>query len=157
MMVTKLTEQSNVMIECVQNHTPHVMIIDEIGRPQEVEAARTCKQRGVRMISSAHGNLKTLMKNAHLKGLIGGIELVTVGDEEAKKGGSLNKLKAQRQGEPVFDVIIELTRENTNIWTVIPDTAKAVDSMLERKPYTVEIRSRDPLTNIFSMRLETLS
>ena len=154
MMVTKLSEQGNVMIECVQNHTPHVMVIDEIGRPKEVEAARTCKQRGVRMISSAHGNLKMLMKNAQLKGLIGGIESVTLGDEAAKKSpdGSLNKLKPQRQGEPVFDVIIELTRENNNIWTIVTNTAEAVDSILERKPYTVQVRSRDP----FSMHLETV-
>jgi stage III sporulation protein SpoIIIAA len=105
MMVTKLSEQSNVMIECVQNHTPHVMIIDEIGRPHEVDAARTCKQRGVRMISSAHENLRTLMKNPQLKGLIGGIEVVTVRDEAAKisSNGAVNKLTPQRQGEPVFE------------------------------------------------------
>jgi len=57
MMVNTLNDQANVMIQCVQNHTPSVMVIDEIGRPLEVEAARTCKQRGVRMIASAHGDL----------------------------------------------------------------------------------------------------
>jgi len=58
MMVNTLNDQANVMIQCVQNHTPTVMVIDEIGRPMEVEAARTCKQRGVRMVASAHGSLR---------------------------------------------------------------------------------------------------
>jgi len=64
------------------------MIIDEIGRLQEVEAARTCKQRGIRTISSAHGNFKTLIKKPHLKGLVGRIEVVTVGDDAAKRGSN---------------------------------------------------------------------
>jgi stage III sporulation protein SpoIIIAA len=92
------------MVECVQNHTPEIMVIDEIGRPAEVEAARTCKQRGVRMIASAHGDLRKLVKNKQLRGLIGGVETVTLGDEAAKKeakkngmGGGIQKMKAQRQ------------------------------------------------------------
>eukprot|EP00979_Chaetoceros_neogracilis_P018964 scaffold11532_cov492-Chaetoceros_neogracile.AAC.1 len=73
-MVPSLDEQSSVMVECVQNHTPHVMVIDEIGRPKEVQAARTVKQRGVRIIASAHGDLRRLLKNKDLVGLVGGIE-----------------------------------------------------------------------------------
>ena len=76
--------QGDVMIEGVQNHTPEVMVIDEIGRTSEVEAARTCKQRGVRMIASAHGDLRKLIKNPKLVGLVGGKETVTLGDAEAK-------------------------------------------------------------------------
>jgi stage III sporulation protein SpoIIIAA len=83
--VKSLEEQSSVMIECVQNHTPEIMVIDEIGRPAEVEAARTCKQRGVRMIASAHGDLRKLLKNRQLRGLIGGVEQVTLGDATAKQ------------------------------------------------------------------------
>jgi stage III sporulation protein SpoIIIAA len=61
-MVASLDAQAAVMVECVQNHTPHVMVIDEIGRPREVNAARTCKQRGVRLIASAHGDLRKLVR-----------------------------------------------------------------------------------------------
>ena len=103
-MVPSLDDQADVMVECVQNHTPEIMVIDEIGRPAEVEAARTCKQRGVRMIASAHGDLRKLVKNKQLRGLIGGVETVTLGDEAAKKeakkngmGGGIQKMKAQRQ------------------------------------------------------------
>jgi stage III sporulation protein SpoIIIAA len=77
--VRHLADQCSVMIEGVQNHTPEVMVIEEIGRPEEVDAARTCKMRGVRMIASAHGDLRKLIKNKQLKGLVGGIEVVTLG------------------------------------------------------------------------------
>ncbi|EQC26327.1 hypothetical protein SDRG_15815, partial [Saprolegnia diclina VS20] len=74
MMVPSLDDQAAVMVECVQNHTPEVMVIGEIGRPNEVEAARTCKQRGVRIVASAHGDLRKLLKNKPLRGLVGGVE-----------------------------------------------------------------------------------
>ena len=80
-----LAEQGDLMIEGVQNHTPEVMVIDEIGRQAEVDAARTCKQRGVRMIASAHGDLRKLIKNKELRGLVGGLEKVTLGDAQAKE------------------------------------------------------------------------
>ena len=116
MMVKSLDEQAHVMIECVQNHTPDIMVIDEIGRLTEVEAARTCKQRGVRLVASAHGDLRKLIKNPKIRGLIGGVETVTLGDAQAKLeakrhcGSGIEKLKAQRAGAPVFDVIVELRR-----------------------------------------------
>ena len=74
MMVPSLDTQSQVMVECVQNHTPHVMVIDEIGRPREVDTARTVKQHGVRIVASTHGTFQSLMKNKQLKGLLGGLE-----------------------------------------------------------------------------------
>ena len=150
MMVPSLDQQSAVMVECVQNHTPHVMVIDEIGRPKEVEAARTVKQRGVRIVASAHGDLRRLLKNRELRGLVGGVESVTLGDalatEEAKKhgGGSISKLKAQRGGEPTFDVIVEVRRGAHHEWQVTLDVAAAVDSVLEGKPYHVQRRMREP-------------
>jgi stage III sporulation protein SpoIIIAA len=124
MQVRSLEEQSDVMIEGVQNHTPKVMVIDEIGRPSGVEAARTVKQRGVRIIASAHGDLRKLLKNKQQRGLIGGVELVTLGDvqakEEARKRGlhpssSIDKIRAQRAGAPVFDIFVELPNE----WRVV--------------------------------------
>ncbi|KAJ1461897.1 hypothetical protein M885DRAFT_432156, partial [Pelagophyceae sp. CCMP2097] len=116
MMVPSLQAQAAVMTECIQNHTPEVIVIDEIGRPNEVEAARTCKQRGARLVASAHGDLRKLVKNGQLNGLVGGIMSVTLGDVEAKAEASRHgddvpsKLKAQRAGAPVFDVIVELRR-----------------------------------------------
>eukprot|EP00965_Chrysotila_dentata_P156599 5174456-Pleurochrysis_carterae.AAC.1 len=85
MMVPSLDDQSAVMVECVQNHTPHVMVIDEIGRQQEVDAARTVKRRGVRMVASAHGTLRDLIANPELNGLVGGVATATVGDAMAKE------------------------------------------------------------------------
>lgn len=75
------------MIEGVQNHSPEVMIIDEIGRPQEVRAARTCKERGVAMVGSAHGSFSSLLRNNDLKGLLGGLVAVTLGDKAAAENG----------------------------------------------------------------------
>ena len=71
------------MIEAVQNHSPDVIVIDEIGRRQEVVAAGTIKRRGVRLMASAHGDFRDLLKNGELRGLLGGIQKVTVGDAQA--------------------------------------------------------------------------
>lgn len=164
MMVPSLDQQSDVMIECVQNHTPAIMVIDEIGRPKEVKAARTVKQRGVRIIASAHGDLRKLVKNAELRGLVGGIEQVTMGDamakEEAKKrqqkleedgketGGifSASKTKVQRASEPTFEIIVEVRRGLYHQCRIIKDSATAVDRILEGREYETEFRCRDPRT-----------
>ena len=97
MMVPNLNKQAAVLIEAVQNHTPDVIICDEIGRIEEVEAMQTVKERGVRCIASAHGDLRGLVANKQLDGLVGGIETVTVGDgkafkDQAKFGGQLSKV-----------------------------------------------------------------
>ena len=156
MMVPSLDMQSSVMVECVQNHTPHVMVIDEIGRLKEVQAARTVKQRGVRMIASAHGSFRTLLKNKDLNGLIGGIESVTIGDEMAKeeakrKNKPISKRKVQRCSEPTFEVIVEVQRGSRNEWRVISDSARAVDQILDGLNYKAQLRIRDPVTG--TMRL----
>jgi stage III sporulation protein SpoIIIAA len=160
MMVPILDKQGDIMIECVQNHTPEVMVIDEIGRPSEVEAARTCKQRGVRLIASAHGDLRKLTKNPKLRGLVGGIETVTLGDAQAKveskkkKGSGIQKLKAQRAGAPVFDTIVELRRGAHHEWSIIMDVASAVDKVLEGAEYPTQRRIRDPKTGAIQLHLE---
>ncbi|CAK4658370.1 unnamed protein product [Aphanomyces euteiches] len=147
-MVPSLDAQSSVMVECVQNHTPEVIVIDEIGRASEVEAARTCKQRGVRIIASAHGNLRKLLKNKPLRGLVGGVESVVMGDAMAQNLGNFQKKIAQRGGEPVFDVVIELEKRQYNAWCVVTNVGKAVDAILEGKKYqaTVRTRSEDGFT-----------
>lgn len=135
MMVPSLDTQCQVMVECVQNHTPHVMVIDEIGRPKEVDAARTVKQRGVRIVASAHGSFRSMMKNKQLKGLLGGFEQVI------KTGGVP---KTERVSAPTFEVVIEVQRKSYHQWVVIPDVDKAVDSVLLGAQYQAQVRLRDP-------------
>lgn len=143
MMVPNLDAQGRVMIECLQNHTPDVIVVDEVGRRPEVEAARTVKQRGVRMLASAHGNLRGLLKNGQLNGMIGGTETVTLGDAESKKGNNGRKLKTMRQGEPTFDCVLELERGDHNTFYIVMDVAAAVDAILAGETYEVQKRSRD--------------
>jgi stage III sporulation protein SpoIIIAA len=155
MMVPSLEKQWAVMVECVQNHSIDTMLVDEIGRSREVEAARTVKQRGVRLLASAHGDLRGLVANKELRGLIGGVENVTVGDEAAKEaarkrkrlgdgaGEKLSKIVAQRGGLPTFEVIVEVSSANLNEWRVILDAADAVDKILEGGKYACQVRTRD--------------
>lgn len=155
MMVRSLDEQSAVMVECVQNHTPHVMVVDEVGRPKEVAAAGTIKKRGVRVIASAHGDLRGLVDNPELVGLVGGVKVVTLGDEmasrrsAARKTSELSKVTTQRVGLPTFDVIVEVRRGARHEWRVVDDPAKAVDAILNGKSYSYQIRRRDPETGEF--------
>ncbi|EQC35104.1 hypothetical protein SDRG_07338 [Saprolegnia diclina VS20] len=148
MMVPSLDAQARIMVECVQNHTPEIMVIDEIGRPNEVEAARTCKQRGVRIVASAHGDLRKLLKNKPLRGLVGGVESVTVGDAMAKArqtkddSGPLRKLLAQRSGDPIFDIVVELQRGQFDTWRIVTDAAAAVDAVLAGTSYAAQVRTR---------------
>jgi stage III sporulation protein SpoIIIAA len=151
MMVPSLDLQSTVMVECVQNHTPEVIVIDEIGRINEVEAARTCKNRGVRLIASAHGDFRQLIKNPKLKGLIGGVEKVTIGDEEAKAeaakhGRCMQKTKSERGGAPTFEIIVELKRGAYRDWTIILDSGDAVDKVLAGEEYPIQRRTQNPET-----------
>lgn len=154
MMVPSLAQQWAVMVECVQNHSIDTMLVDEIGRSREVEAARTVKQRGVRLLASAHGDLRGLIKNKELRGLIGGVEKVTVGDDVAREaarkrkrpgedGNRIHKIIAQRGGDPTFEVIVEVSSTNLHEWTVTLDSSEAVDRILDGAEYDVEIRTRD--------------
>lgn len=152
LMVPSLDKQSSIMVECVQNHTPDVMVIDEIGRQTEVKAAATSKNRGVRIVASAHGNLRSLMKNGELIGLIGGLQTSTLGDgmalQEAKKKGlsEIRKNKVERASSPIFDIIIELTKGKHHEWDIVLNAAKAVDDILNEGKYEVQRRIRDPST-----------
>ena len=119
------------MIEAVENHMPEAVIIDEIGREEETSAARTIAERGVQLIATAHGNtLQNLVANPMLCNLVGGVQAVTLGDEEARRR-STQKTVLEREATPTFDVVIEmLDRERIAIHH---DTAKAVDTMLRRQ------------------------
>jgi stage III sporulation protein SpoIIIAA len=134
--------QHEVMIEAVENHNPEVIIIDEIGRELEAQAARTIAERGVQLIGTAHGiTLDNLLLNPTLSDLIGGIESVTLSDEEARRRGT-QKTVLERRAPPTFDVVIELQDRDTLI--VHKDVMEAVDLMLRGVELRPEIRRRGP-------------
>ena len=133
--------QHEVMIEAVENHMPQVIVIDEIGTELEAQAARTIAERGVQLIGTAHGNnLDNLMLNPTLSDLIGGIQSVTLGDEEARRRRT-QKSVLERKAPPTFDVIIEIQdRERVMVHSDVADT---VDAMLRGDPVAPELRWRD--------------
>ncbi|MCC6805282.1 MAG: AAA family ATPase [Anaerolineae bacterium] len=141
MQVSKPERQHEVMIEAVENHNPEVIVIDEIGRELEAMAARTIAERGVQLIGTAHGNaLDNLLLNPTLSDLIGGIQSVTLSDEEARRRGT-QKTVLERRAPPTFDVLIEIQTRDRLI--VHEDVAAAVDAVLRDKPLPVEIRARN--------------
>jgi stage III sporulation protein SpoIIIAA len=141
MQVATPSQQHEVMIEAVENHNPEAIVIDEIGRELEALAARTIAERGVQLIGTAHGNsLENLLLNPTLSDLVGGIESVTLSDEEARRRGT-QKTVLERRSPPTFDVLIEIqTRERL---AVHPDVAVAVDALLRGYPLPPEIRYFD--------------
>jgi len=131
--------QHAVMIEAVENHMPEVIIIDEIGTELEAMAARTIAERGVQLIGTAHGNtLENLMINPTLSDLIGGIQPVTLSDEEAKRRGT-QKTVLERKSTPTFDVIVEI--QDRYRVAVHPDVTEAADASLRGQDTATEIRS----------------
>ncbi|MDO9301313.1 MAG: R3H domain-containing nucleic acid-binding protein [Anaerolineales bacterium] len=141
MQVSQPTQQHEVMIEAVENHNPEVIVIDEIGRELEAQAARTIAERGVQLIGTAHGQtLDNLLLNPTLSDLIGGIEAVTLSDEEARRRGT-QKTVLERRSPPTFDVVIEIqTRDR---FAVHLDISASVDSLLRGAPVPPELRTRD--------------
>ena len=141
MQVSQPTQQHEVMIEAVENHNPEVIVIDEIGRELEALAARTIAERGVQLIGTAHGQtLDNLLLNPTLSDLIGGIEAVTLSDEEARRRGT-QKTVLERRAPPTFDVVIEIqTRDR---FAVHLDISASVDSLLRGAPLLPEVRMRD--------------
>jgi stage III sporulation protein SpoIIIAA len=141
MQVPKSAYQHEVMIEAVENHNPEVIIIDEIGREQEAAAARTINERGVQLIGTAHGNtIENLLLNPTLSDLVGGIESVTLSDEEARRRGT-QKTVLERRAPPTFDILIEI--QDRQKLVIHRDVGSAVDSMLRGYPLGVETRYRD--------------
>lgn len=133
--------QHEVMIEAVENHMPDVIVIDEIGRALEAEAARTIAERGVQLVGTAHGNsLDNLMLNPTLADLVGGIQSVTLSDEEARRRGT-QKSVLERKQPPTFDVVIEI--QDWDRLAIHHDVADAVDSILRGRLRPAELRYRD--------------
>jgi len=141
MQVTTPTMQHAVMIEGVENHMPEVIVIDEIGTELEAQAARTIAERGVQLVGTAHGNtLENLMMNPTLCDLIGGIQTVTLGDEEAKRRGTQKSI-LERTSLPTFDIVVEI--QSWDKVAIHPDVGEAVDAILRGEPIATEIRWLD--------------
>lgn len=140
MQVRIAAEQHQVMIEAVENHMPEVIVIDEIGTEEEAQAARTIAERGVQLVGTAHGQtLENLMLNPTLADLIGGIQAVTLSDDEARRRGT-QKTVLERKAPPTFDVIIELV--DYDRLAVHNNVQKTVDLILRGIPPKPEIRVR---------------
>lgn len=141
MQVPRPSAQHGVMIEAVENHMPEVVVIDEIGTELEAQAARTIAERGVQLVGTAHGNtLENLMINPTLSDLIGGIQAVTLGDEEARRRGT-QKTVLERKAPPTFDVLVEINKIDD--MTVYRDVAAAVDALLRGDEPQPEHRWKD--------------
>ena len=141
MQVRTPTEQHAVMIEAVENHMPEVIVIDEIGTELEAGAARTIAERGVQLVGTAHGNtLDNLMLNPTLSDLVGGIQPVTLGDEEARRRGT-QKTVLERKAPPTFDVLVEIVERDNVI--VHRNVAETVDAILRGHMVPPEARYRD--------------
>src|SRR6476659_8132207 len=141
MQVARPAEQHHVMIEAVENHMPEVIVIDEIGTELEAQAARTIAERGVQLIGTAHGRtLENLLVNPTLSDLVGGVQAVTLGDEEARRRGT-QKTVLERKAPPTFDVLVEI--QSWDRVSIYSDVASAVDSILRGEEPQVNIRERD--------------
>ncbi len=144
--------QHAVMIEAVENHMPEVVVVDEIGTEAEAYAARTIAERGVTLVATAHGNtLENLLMNPTLSDLVGGVQVVTLSDEEAKRRKT-QKAVLERKAPPTFDVIVEIRDRNTLALHL--DVAEAIDMMLRGRTPEPEVRTRNAEGQVEILRPE---
>jgi stage III sporulation protein SpoIIIAA len=142
MQVSRPELQHQVMIEAVENHMPEVIIIDEIGTELEALAARTIAERGVQLIGTAHGNqIENLIKNPTLSDLVGGIQSVTLGDDEARRRGS-QKTVLERKAPPTFEIAVEMLERQR--WVVHESVSASVDTLLRGRKPTPQVRTVSP-------------
>jgi len=129
------------MIEAVENHMPEAIVIDEIGTELEAQAARTIAERGVQLVATAHGNtLDNLMMNPTLADLVGGIQTVTLGDDEARRRGTQKSI-LERMSPPTFEIVVEI--QDWDRVAIHPDVGEAVDAILRGQLTTTETRWLD--------------
>jgi stage III sporulation protein SpoIIIAA len=151
MQVATPNAQHGVMIEAVENHMPEVIVIDEIGTELEAQAARTIAERGVQLVGTAHGNtVDNLMMNPTLSDLLGGIQTVTLGDDEARRRGT-QKSVLERKAPPTFDVVIE--QQDRQHLIIHRDVAETVDDILRGSPPVAEERMRDSEGRVSARRI----
>lgn len=157
MQVSKTELQYHVMIEAVENHMPEVIIIDEIGTELEALAARTIAEKGVQLVATTHGNsLENLIKNPSLSELIGGIQYVTLSDEEAKRRGTQKSI-LERRAYPAFQIAIEIN--DSNSWIIHENIKESIDLLLKETDSIIQIRQFGPIkkTNIHYSKSKTNS
>ena len=141
MQVSRPELQHQVMIEAVENHMPEVIVIDEIGTELEALAARTIAERGVQLVGTAHGNqIENLIKNPTLSDLVGGIQAVTLGDDEARRRGS-QKTVLERKAPPTFEIAVEMLERQR--WVVHDCVADTVDTLLRGRQPNPQTRTVD--------------
>ncbi len=141
MQVAHPEQQHAVMVEAVENHMPEVIVIDEIGTELEAQAARTIAERGVQLVATAHGNaLTNLMLNPTLSDLIGGIQTVTLSDEEARRRGTRKSVR-ERKAPPTFTALVEI--HSFSRVAVHPDVGSTVDALLRGRTVEAELRELD--------------
>jgi stage III sporulation protein SpoIIIAA len=141
MQVARPELQHQVMIEAVENHMPEVIVIDEIGTELEALAARTIAERGVMLVGTAHGNqIENLIKNPTLSDLVGGIQAVTLGDDEARRRGS-QKTVLERKAPPTFEIAVEMLERQR--WVVHENVSDTVDNLLRGRQPTPQTRVVD--------------
>jgi stage III sporulation protein SpoIIIAA len=141
MQVAHPDQQHQVMIEAVENHMPEVIVIDEIGTELEALAARTIAERGVQLVGTAHGNqIENLIKNPTLSDLVGGIQAVTLGDDEARRRGS-QKTVLERKAPPTFEIAVEMLERQR--WTIHESVADTVDNLLRGRQASPQTRTVD--------------
>lgn len=159
MMTPSRAQMGNTMMECVLNHSPEVIVVDELGSRREAQAAVACSRRGVRLIASAHGNLRSLVYNKDLNDVVGGTEEVILSDktntgdslslQDDLRSGVQKKTRKERTNDPVFPIVVELRRGGPRgeFW-VVRDSAEAVDNILrsDENGYKLEKRVRDDET-----------
>ncbi|HTL90493.1 MAG TPA: R3H domain-containing nucleic acid-binding protein [Leptolyngbya sp.] len=146
MQVSRPEFQHQVMIEAVENHMPEVIVIDEIGTELEALAARTIAERGVQLVGTAHGNkLENLIKNPTLSDLVGGIQSVTLGDEEARRRGT-QKSVLERKAPPTFDIAVEMAERQK--WVVHEEVSDTIDILLRGRQPSPQTRTTDEAGNI---------
>jgi len=157
MQVAKTELQHKIMIEAVENHMPEVIIIDEIGTELEALAARTIAEKGVQLVGTIHGNcLENLIKNPSLSDLVGGIQYVTLSDDEAKRRGTQKSI-LERKAYPAFQIAIEINEQNS--WTIHEDVQNSIDLLLRGNLTIVQMRQlfRNEKTSIKYKQFQTNS
>lgn len=141
MQVARPELQHQVMIEAVENHTPEVIVIDEIGTELEALAARTIAERGVQLVGTAHGNtVENLIKNPTLSDLVGGIQSVTLGDDEARRRRT-QKTVLERKAPPTFAIAVEMLERQR--WVVHDDVSATIDTLLRGIEPPAQVRTVD--------------
>ncbi|MEQ9486367.1 R3H domain-containing nucleic acid-binding protein [Coleofasciculus sp. F4-SAH-05] len=150
MQVSRPELQHQVMIEAVENHMPEVIVIDEIGTELEALAARTIAERGVQLVGTAHGNqIENLIKNPTLSDLVGGIQAVTLGDDEARRRGS-QKTVLERKAPPTFEIAVEMLERQR--WVVHESVADTVDALLRGRQPNPQVRTVDEQNKVIITR-----